>query len=143
MTPYKLCFDDFFLVSEKDFFSDHNIITCHLQQKSSGSNYLYLQIENKIGDTAIAVARRHGHLSIISIYIRVHHHTHFFHDKLDFQHLIDVTSQCGQFEVAYYLHSVYKLLDSMNNSQSESNFAECYLIHESDQHDQDIHISLI
>lgn len=28
MTPYKLCFDDFFLLPEKDFFSDH--ITCHL-----------------------------------------------------------------------------------------------------------------
>ena len=138
MTPYKLCFDDFFLVPEKDFFSDHTIITCYLQQKSSGSKYLYFQVKNKTGDTAIAVACRHGHLSIIRMYIHVHHHTNFFRDKLDLQRLIEVASQCGQFEVAYYLQSVYKLSDSMNNPRSESKFVTHY-DHESSQYVQDIY----
>jgi ankyrin repeat protein len=138
MIPYKLCFDDFFLVPEKNFFSHHNITTCHLQEKPPGSNYSYFHVENKIGDTAIAVACRHGHLSIISMYIHMYHHTHMFCNTLDFQYLIDVAAQCGQFEVAYYLESVYKLSD---NPQSESSFAEYY--YESDQSDEDIklHIS--
>jgi ankyrin repeat protein len=126
MTPCKLYFDDFFLVPVNNFFSGLTM-TFHLQEKSSHS---YFHVKNKIGDTAIAVACRHGHLSIISMYIRihVHCHTHFFYNMFDFRHLIDVASQCGQFEVAYYLQSV-----SINNPQSESNLAAYY--HERDQYD--------
>ena len=127
MTPYKLCFDDFFLVPQGVHFSGQGI--CHIQQMSSGSNCLYFRV-NKIGDTPIAVACRHGHLSIISMYIRMHYHTDFFRNMFDFQHLIDVASQCGQFEVAYYLQSIYKLLDI----PQPENFAAYY--HERDQYNQ-------
>ena len=129
-TPYKLYFDDLFLVPNlEDPLSGH--VMCHLWKELSGSNHFYFEVENKIGDTAIAVACRHGHLSIIRMYIHVHHHTHFFCDTLHFQHLIDVSSQCGQFEIAYYLQSVYKLSDNINNLQSESDFPVYY--HESGQ----------
>ena len=101
----------------------------------SDSNMFYFLIENKIGDTPIAVACRHGHLAIIKIYF--HYHAHFFHDKLNFQYLLDVASLCGQFEVAYYLKSACISLDLM----AEIDLAE-YIGYGS-QHDQDRHIYVL
>ena len=104
-TPHKLCLDEFFLAPvHVDIDSKDGGCQFKLHLMPPGSNWFYFLVENKLGDTPIAVACRHGHLSIIRIYI--HYHTSFFRNKLkNFRYLLNIASQSGQFEVAYYLQS--------------------------------------
>ena len=69
------------------------------------SNLHYFLVQNKVGDTPLAVACRHGHLTLIKLYM--HCCDHFPGETLEniIPYLLYTASQCGQYEIAYYLQS--------------------------------------
>ena len=68
------------------------------------SNMHYFLVRNKVGDTPLAVACRHGHSTIVKMYMQCH--DHFPGEILEsIPYLLNTASKCGQFEIAHYLQS--------------------------------------
>ena len=117
-------------------------------------NMHYFLIQNKVGDTPPAVACRHGHLAIIKLYM--HCHDHFPGEMLrNIPYLLYIASQCGQFEVAYYLKSKVTLTSSFKqkirsrhmscvHSSMHDEYYEGYddYFHESSRHHDTINLHL-
>ena len=88
------------------------------------NNLCYFLIRNDAGDTPFAVACRHGHLNIVKMYMHCHDHIgEVFHVPANIPYLEEISSQCGQFEIAYYLQSNY---GHVNTTLSESEFDMYY-----------------
>ena len=100
-TPQKLSLDiDFDLVSSR-----------------GSRNVRYFNITNNVGDTPFAVACRHGHITIMKMYIYCHNHLgRRVYFPVNIKSLLKTANQCGQFEIAYYLQSTYV---SQNSTSSK------------------------
>ena len=82
-------------------------------------NMRYLLIQNKVGDTPPAVACRHGHLSIIKLYMYCYDHISERSVLGSIPYLFYTASQCGQFEIAWYIRSVFIQKSSLSEPVSQ------------------------
>ena len=67
-------------------------------------NLHYFKLTNKVGDVPLAAACRHGHLTLIQMYMH-YNFCRLFHNIPD---LVNTSSQCGQFQIAHYLQNESK-----------------------------------
>ena len=103
---------------------DMDFVFCSKKQKYEGNAY-YFMLTNKVGDTPLAVACRHGHLSLIKIYMHCHDHLSQF--SVNVPYLLKTASQCGQFEIVYYLQSNYCPVLSDTISEAKTNHEYIHL----------------
>ena len=81
-------------------------------------NMQYLSVQNKVGDTPPAVACRHGHLSIIKLYMHYYDHVPKHFTSTCIPYLFYTASQCGQFEVASYIKGMFIQKSSLSQPMS-------------------------
>ena len=99
-------------------------------------NMLYLSVQNKVGDTPPAVACRHGHLSIIKLYMYYYDHVPKFPVSECIPYLFYTASKCGQFEVASYIKSIFIQKSSLSQPMSQVAIPnESFSVQHFDMHD--------
>ena len=92
---------------------DYDFQSCHT------SNLKYFLVQNKVGDSPPAVACRHGHLTIIKLYM--HCNDHFPGKMLEnIPYLLYTASQCGQYEIVCYLQNNFFYKNSLSLPVSEA-----------------------
>ena len=83
---------------------DHNII----QFASRNNCSSHLLVRNKVGDTPIAVACRHGHIGILKMYMQYHDLLKSHNVYASINNLLRTASKCGQFAIVHYLQGAIK-----------------------------------